>query len=273
MKKTIFTLLALLVCTIQPTTAYEYFTIYFSDGTKSQAFYATDVDSICYSKLDLDSIAYDDWQVQEIYTCDSVYRYPLAQIDSLSFKDVDVNKVAKYISNISTRIAPLFAASSSMKELENNLEDIAAFSGVEDVWTDNQSLFVKIQDWGAMTFSYYPKMNMHQTARFQYRMASQIADDTNLSKYKACIVNPLYNDGIHGRALQAADSLQKSFNVMGIQCQPVNNPLPEFFSKEIFDYDLIFLITHGNYDSHSKAHWLITSERLFDFEDVEDINT
>lgn len=92
MKKSILTLLVLFVCAIQTTTAYEYFTIYFSDGTKSKAFYASVVDSICYSKIGLDSIAYDDWQVQEIYTIDSVYRYPLAQIDSLSFKDVDVNK-------------------------------------------------------------------------------------------------------------------------------------------------------------------------------------
>lgn len=87
-----------MVCTIQAM-AYEYFTIYFSDGTKSEAFYATDVDSICYSKLSLDGIAFDEWQVQEIYTCDSVYRYPLAQIDSLSFKDVDENKVAEDIAN------------------------------------------------------------------------------------------------------------------------------------------------------------------------------
>ena len=69
MKKTVITLLALLVCSILPLHAYEYFTIYFSDGSKSEAFYATDVDSICYSKIGLDSIEYADWQVQEIYTC------------------------------------------------------------------------------------------------------------------------------------------------------------------------------------------------------------
>ena len=124
MKKSVFTLLALLACAIYPVKAYEYFTIYFSDGTKSEAFYATDVDSICYSKISLDSIAYDEWQVQEIYTCDSVYRYPIAQIDSLSFKDVDINKVAKDIANVMVKV-------DSIINQEENLEVIKINSSVK----------------------------------------------------------------------------------------------------------------------------------------------
>ena len=158
MKKHIFTLLALLACTIYPVRAYEYFTIYFSDGTKSEPFYATDVDSICYSKLSIDSIAYDIWQVQEIYTCDSVYRYPLAQIDSLSFKVVDVSNVARDIAKASASIVPLFSKCNSIKELSEYLQAIKEHKEVEDAWTDNQTLFVKIRDWGTMTFSYPPTM-------------------------------------------------------------------------------------------------------------------
>ena len=135
MKKTVFTLLIFMVCTIQAM-AYEYFTIYFNDGTKSEAFYATDVDSICYSKLSLDGIAFDEWQVQEIYTVDSVYRYPLAQIDSLSFKDVDVNRVAETLDRTSSTVVPLFSQSKSISELSQSLPTIRNIEGVVDAWID-----------------------------------------------------------------------------------------------------------------------------------------
>lgn len=83
----ILTMLGALMCCCQVAQAYEYFNIYFHDGTKSDAFYAIDVDSIKYSKYDLDNVEHNDWKVQEIWTTHGVYRYLLADIDSLSFTE------------------------------------------------------------------------------------------------------------------------------------------------------------------------------------------
>ena len=80
-------LIILILCCFQIAHTYEYFNIYFHDGTKSDAFYAIDVDSIKYSKYDHDNVEHHDWKVQEIWTAHGVYRYLLADIDSISFNE------------------------------------------------------------------------------------------------------------------------------------------------------------------------------------------
>jgi hypothetical protein len=80
-------LLVVMACWEQVSQAYEYFTINFIDGSKSDIFYTVAVDSMRYSKYDLDSIEHNSWEVQEIWTPDSVYRYAIADIDYFSFDD------------------------------------------------------------------------------------------------------------------------------------------------------------------------------------------
>lgn len=58
--------------------------VYRNDG-EFNAFLKSDVDSMRYSHLDADSVFHDDWQMQEFFTADSIYRIPLAAIDSVSF--------------------------------------------------------------------------------------------------------------------------------------------------------------------------------------------
>lgn len=58
--------------------------VYRNDGVIN-AFLKTEIDHICYSKLDLDSIRHHENVVQEIWALDSVYRIPIEKIDSVSF--------------------------------------------------------------------------------------------------------------------------------------------------------------------------------------------
>jgi len=278
MKKSVFTLLALLACTIYPVRAYEYFTIYFSDGTKSEAFYATDVDSLCYSKLSLDSIAYDDWQVQEIYACDSVYRYPLAQIDSLSFKYVDESVVKQDIEKISDAIMPLYLQSSSISEIVNLLPTISNTDGVEDAWTDSQSLFVKIRDWGTLTFLYPPRRSSSPNDIFMARQTSQplkrsIQDNNNDAK-SICIVNQMSNARQFDYDTELKDSLEKHCKLWGLNTKRVNVPTRDFYKNDMFEYDIVFLDTHGYYAKG--LHWLLTGEMvmhsIIEYETSKDVN-
>ena len=62
----------------------DVFYIYRNDGGFN-AFFRDEVDSIAYSNYDLDSLRYDEVVTQLIYTVDSLYRIPLAAIDSVSF--------------------------------------------------------------------------------------------------------------------------------------------------------------------------------------------
>ena len=58
--------------------------IYRNDG-QFNAFFDARVDSITCSHYDADSIWHSDWQMQVVYTSDSIYRIPLAVIDSVAF--------------------------------------------------------------------------------------------------------------------------------------------------------------------------------------------
>lgn len=60
------------------------FYVYRNDGIFN-AFYNSEVDSIKYSCLSIDSIECENVVTQEIWTSDSVYRIPLNVIDSISF--------------------------------------------------------------------------------------------------------------------------------------------------------------------------------------------
>lgn len=280
MKKTVFTLLIFMVCTIQAL-AYEYFTIYFSDGTKSEAFYASDVDSICYSKLSLDSIAFDDWQVQEIYTVDSVYRYPLAQIDSLSFKDVDVNRVAEDIANVVELISPLFASNMSSGIIENIIDILKEIDGIDEVYCENQVVYVKIRDWGYITFNNSLSdddvdnednidLSVLSTQRARANNENSHGDHQHVNALNACIVNQQYKDEKRTSFVKIANQLNDVFNCIGINSKIVNSPSPDFFKDEMFNYDILFIKTHGDYAEKEDLHWICTGEELWSYNPKKD---
>lgn len=58
--------------------------VYRNDGA-SNAFLKSDVDSMVCSQIDLNNLMHSDYVVQEIWTADSIYRIPLAVIDSIGF--------------------------------------------------------------------------------------------------------------------------------------------------------------------------------------------
>lgn len=62
----------------------EAFYIYRNDG-EFNAFFRDEVDSIAYSDYDIDSIRHTNFVVQDVFTEDSIYRIPLAAIDSVGF--------------------------------------------------------------------------------------------------------------------------------------------------------------------------------------------
>ena len=66
----------------------EAFYIYRNDG-HFNAFFRDEVDSIAYSNYDADSLYYDEVVTQLVYTQDSLYRIPIAAIDSVGFVQLE----------------------------------------------------------------------------------------------------------------------------------------------------------------------------------------
>ena len=84
--KRLYLILLLVVVTLSgmAQTIGEAFYIYRNDG-QFNAFFRDEVDSIAYSHYDVDSVYYDENVTQLVYTADSLYRIPLAAIDSVAF--------------------------------------------------------------------------------------------------------------------------------------------------------------------------------------------
>lgn len=85
MKKLFLTLtLALVAMAGMAQTIGEAFYIYRNDG-QFNAFFRNEIDSIVYSNFDTDSVFCDEVVMQVVYTADSIYRIPLASVDSVAF--------------------------------------------------------------------------------------------------------------------------------------------------------------------------------------------
>ena len=98
MKKTyLLLLMAVTTITVTAQTIGDAFYIYRNDG-QFNAFFRDEVDSIAYSHYDLDSIYYDENVTQLVYTPDSLYRIPLAVIDSVAFCVNDITVSQDYLS-------------------------------------------------------------------------------------------------------------------------------------------------------------------------------
>lgn len=83
--KNIFILLSLLMTMfVEAVAQNDAMFVYRNDGAIN-GFLKSDIDSIRYSNLDVDSVLHKEYVVQEVWTVDSVYRIPLAAIDSVSF--------------------------------------------------------------------------------------------------------------------------------------------------------------------------------------------
>ena len=79
------TALTLAVASFLPANAQDAFFVYRNDG-QFNAFFNDEIDSIVCSNIDLDSIVHEEFVVQEFHTPDSIYRIPIASIDSVGFQ-------------------------------------------------------------------------------------------------------------------------------------------------------------------------------------------
>jgi len=76
--------------------AQDAFYVYRNDGDFN-GFFFDQVKRMGYSKMDLDSIEHEEYVIQEIETTDSLYRIPLAAIDSIGFQQPEIRFSKKMI--------------------------------------------------------------------------------------------------------------------------------------------------------------------------------
>jgi hypothetical protein len=129
-------------------------------------------------------------------------------------------------------------------------------------------MFVDIKDYGTILYSYFPKEEStaveSKANRIIEKLTTRATEDGSsgnlLGLETAVIINQQHQDYGRQRGRDAATIAQKALENCGILCKPNNNPSLEFFRSELFTYDIVFYITHGEWDPVQKIHWLFTSE-------------
>ncbi len=126
---------------IAPAQAQDAFYVYRNDGDFNGFFYS-EVVRMGYSKFDLDNIEHDVYVMQEIETTDSLYRIPLAAIDSIGFQQPEIILNDRY-HNIGTSSDDPYSKSKTY--WSENLYD----------WLDPASLYPMTEDTKVFSWSPY----------------------------------------------------------------------------------------------------------------------
>lgn len=116
---------ALSLCARSDSPEKEQFFIVYHNGGEISPFLDLDVDSIGFSRFDADSVEHKDWYSQVVYTPDSAYMFPLAQIDSVGFQSIPTIYKPEVI-HMSRAWEPL------VEGYEDNI--ITFTSGIASVW-------------------------------------------------------------------------------------------------------------------------------------------
>ena len=186
--------------------------------------------------------------------------------------DPEFMKVCTYTAKTANQINDIYAECESIGELSEFEEEIRNMKYVEDVWFTNTTMFVDLKDYGTFMYSFYPKENSDSEEyeageEMVRRYATTRASDPIhpfLDLEKAVVINQLNKDGNMEKERNISELTIKMLSSCGIKCTPNNAPSIEFFRDGIFDYDIVFLITHGEWDKKRKVHWLLTSEEPTD---------
>lgn len=168
----------------------------------------------------------------------------------------------------------LFKSCKNAEEFGENLDQIRSISGVTDAYICNNAVFIQLVGGGTLSYLYtvspsFESVNSHtgETKDLFDMTRSESYRSSFISKglegKTACIANQMHEDERFSYIPVSIVPYTKNFfDKSGIQVNAATLPSRDFFSSEIFDYDFIFLITHGEYDDRTDTHWLLTSDRL-----------
>ena len=171
-------------------------------------------------------------------------------------------EVCEHVCDIGNQIATLHETCSSIAELSQHIDEIKQMENVEDVYTTNTTMFVRVKDFGVISYSYFPKREplAAPTQARRIKMSSTRTDsDEEVDHLLLGLESAVISVWFKGIEEDCADIISKALGSCKIKTVP-KEPNIDFFQYNIFDYDVVYVDTHGMWDPKEKLHWLITTE-------------
>ena len=196
---------------------------------------------------------------------------PTNPTDKTDPKDDPYMVVCEHVEKVAKSVDTYYDQCHSMEELKQHLDDIKKIEYVENVTIDGPMIFVEIKDYGTISYSYFlkPKLPTAEEAKSFASYTNKIIKKAgssplashNLLEIKSIgICFQMFNDEDWNFAVPYLEGIQKQLNSHGFRVSRIIEPTVEFFQDEIFDYDVMLILTHGGY--FKKLHWLLTSTPL-----------
>lgn len=245
-----------------PMQSQDFLTVYLKEGTIERHLMSL-VDEISVSKYDREGVLHSDYVSQVIKMKDVEYLYPIDEIDSISFRKVDINQAAEDIANVITTINTLIEGT-SYPDFKQIGESISKMTGVEEVLYENDAMIVKTKDWRNIVYyktpdvvepSDYPSFTRSSISKDYVKAAPKVNNPV-----KVAITNQFKNDEDRTLIEEINQDLMLDFKTLGYNVDLVKEIDFDFLYSGIFDYDIILLGTHGLF-FHGK-HWLLTNYEL-----------
>lgn len=217
---------------------------------------------------------------------------PTNPTDKTDPKDDPYMVVCEHVEKVAKSVDTYYDQCHSMEELKQHLDDIKKIEFVEDVYTTNTTMFVKIKDYGKIAYSFFPKSDdniadisinrssiKHSSPK---HIPQNIKDNPFLGNKKIAFVVQQQNDERRAKMTSVFKETRQLFEDCGYDVSPkLIAPNVEYFQDGIFTSDIVFLSTHGGYDPESGIHFFLTSEQpddatilsaddLYNYKDIPD---
>lgn len=245
-----------------PMVAQDYLTIYLKNGHEERHLLSL-VKNISSSKYDLDGTLHSDYQIQQVCMEDTIISYLIEDIDSVSFRKVNVEQVAEDVENVVSTINTILDNSSS-PDFQDIANEVANMDGVEEVELDDDALIIKIKDWRNIIYYKTPNLagpteNMMARSISPLIRKSKSAAAVNNS-VKVAITNQFINDEERDIVDEKNNELVNDFKSLGYDVDYITDVNFDFLYSKMFEYDVVMLETHGKFALG--RHWLLTNYEI-----------
>ena len=260
-----------------PMMGQDFMSIYFKDGSYKKIFLDKLVE-FATLKVGADGLPTSEYRCQHVVTKNCEYLFDLSEIDSIRFIKISKEQLNHNYQSALEIVLPALSECKAATDVERLLEIIKKTDSVEDAWCDEVNCFVKIKDGETISFHFSHVANEDETD-----MNRSIEKVTNCLKglkndikpngeiMKVAIIFQMYKDKSRIKYINDyLDPLERELETLGIEVDRIDSLTIDFFhktsnntkQKTIFDYDMTFLITHGDYKKDSKTHNILLSTEL-----------
>ena len=199
-------------------------------------------------------------------------------------EEIRLEEAVENFANVATSIDSFYLESDTVDDMAARIDDIKAVEGVVDAYVSNSCLYVKIEGWGTVGYPFdyddgdgygFDDVNMTVLHQEFTRVATRAGDDGNRpdsGNYSVYILNSQHLERQWTREIVRIT--QEMFETCGFNVKYEPFPLATTFRDDMFDYDIIFIIGHGLYDSKTDSHWVETTEtfRVYDENTMADVD-